>query len=165
MEIWELDDLKEVVEKFKALEHENSTPRESSVQEKRSRNSSGSPEINRGQNHVVETTSKLAASAIGVEGSTIDFKQRLEVKEKEVSSVVLDERTRSPSLQSKVDNLIVDATKEKDSLTVSCLLTQNLFLMINCNKTQQSPLSNPERFLPDTYSETISKELAITVSQ
>lgn len=119
LEIWELDDLKEVVEKFKALEHENSTPREVSVQEKRSRNSSGSPEISRGQNHVVETASKFTASAVGVEGSAIDFQQRLEVKEKEVSSVVLDERTRSPSLQSKVDNLIVDATKEKDSLTVN----------------------------------------------
>lgn len=118
LEIWELEDLKEVVERFKTLEHENSTPREASVQEKRSRNSSGSPEISRGQNHVVETASKFTASAVGVEGSAIDFKQRLEVKEKEVSSVVLDERTRSPSLQSKVDNLIVDATKEKDSLTV-----------------------------------------------
>jgi hypothetical protein len=92
---------------------------EKPVPEKRSRDSSGSPEITaRGSNQPVDTRSKLAASAIGVESSTIDFKQRLEVKQNEVSSVVLEERTRTPSLQSKVDSLLADANKEKDSLTV-----------------------------------------------
>src|SRR3990167_1341282 len=118
LEIWDLEELREVVERFKTLEHEHVAPRRDSfTQEKRSRDSSGSPEIGT-RNHVVDTASKHAVSAITVEGSAIDFKQRLEVKEKEVSSVVLEERTRSPSLQSKVDNLLADANKEKDSLTV-----------------------------------------------
>jgi hypothetical protein len=119
LDVWELDDLKEVVERFKVLEHEGVGDCDKPSSEKRSRDSSGSPEITaRGVNHRVETTSKLAASTIGVESSSIDFRQRLEVKQNEVSSVVLEERTRTPSLQSKVDNLLADANKEKDSLTV-----------------------------------------------